>query len=79
VGMENEKIYTLEFTESQLYELRDILDSEVNEWIDKIDNPCEEMKEFTRRIDRVKLANETMEMFEVVKSKIDEIYVEEEN
>jgi len=77
--MENEKIYTLEFTESQLYELRDILDFEVNEWIDKIDNPCKELKELTRRKDRVKLASETMELFDVVKSKIDEIYVEEEN
>jgi hypothetical protein len=76
--MENEPIHTLEFTESQLFELYDLLDFEVDEWVEKIDNPCEELAKYTTRKDRVMIVDETMGLFEVVKAKIDEIFAEEE-
>jgi hypothetical protein len=76
--MENEKTYTLTFTESQIFDLQDILDSLLDDYMDLIDNPkTDDEKSLSREI-RVTVVDETMKLFEVVKTKVNEIFAEEE-
>lgn len=76
--MENEKTYTLTFTESQIFDLQDILDSILDDYMDLIDNPkTDDEKSLSREI-RVTVVDETMKLFEVVKTKVNEIFAEEE-
>jgi hypothetical protein len=76
--MEDEKTYTLTFTETQLFNLQDILDSVLDSDIDMIENPKTVAEMSVSRETRVEVVEETMELFEIVKAKIDEIFAEEE-
>lgn len=75
--MEIEPVYQLTLTESQLFYLRDMLDMIADEETNNIDNPSEDLEGMTNREMRVELLDETMEFFDLVKSKIDEIYEQE--
>ena len=77
--MEDEKTYTLTFTETQLFNLQDILDSVLDSDIDMIENPKTVAEMSVSRETRVEVVEETMELFEIVKAKIDEISSEEES
>jgi hypothetical protein len=77
--MEDEKTYTLTFTETQLFNLQDILDSVLDSDIDMIENPKTVAEMSVSRETRVEVVEETMELFEIVKAKIDEIFAEEES
>jgi hypothetical protein len=76
--MEDEKTYTLTFTETQLFNLQDILDCVLDSDIDMIENPKTVAEMSVSRETRVEVVEETMELFEIVKAKIDEIFAEEE-
>jgi hypothetical protein len=78
LGMEDEKTYTLNFTETQLFNLQDILDCVLDYDIDMIENPRTVDEKSVSRETRVEVVDETMELFEIVKAKIDEIFAEEE-
>ncbi len=77
--MEDEKTYTLTFTETQLFNLQDILDCVLDSDIDMIENPKTVAEMSVSRETRVEVVEETMELFEIVKAKIDEISSEEES
>jgi hypothetical protein len=76
--MENEKTYTLTFTESQIFDLQDILDSLLDDYMDMIENPKTDDEKSVSRELRVAVVDETMKLFEFVKTKVDEIFAEEE-
>jgi hypothetical protein len=76
--MENEKTYTLTFTENQLFNLQEILDSVLDDYFDLIENPKTADEMSVSRETRVAVVDETMKLFEVVKTKVDEIFAEEE-
>jgi hypothetical protein len=76
--MENEKTYTLTFTETQIFDLQDILDSLLDDYMDMIENPKTDDEKSVSRELRVAVLDETMKLFEVVKTKVDEIFAEEE-
>jgi hypothetical protein len=76
--MEDEKTYTLTFTENQLFNLQEILDSVLDDYFDLIENPKTADEMSVSRETRVAVVDETMKLFEVVKTKVDEIFAEEE-
>ncbi len=78
LAMENEKTYTLTFTENQLFNLQEILDSVLDDYFDLIENPKTADEMSVSRETRVAVVDETMKLFEVVKTKVDEIFAEEE-
>ena len=77
--MDIEPLHDLTITESQLFYLRDLLDYIVDEDMESIDNPPEDLGQVTTREIRVRFMNETMELFDVVKEKVDEILIQDNN
>ena len=75
--MDTEPIHKLTLTDSQLFYLYDILDNSVDEDMESIDNPSEALGQGTTRETRMVFAEETMELFEVVKKKVDELLKQE--
>jgi hypothetical protein len=75
--MDIEPIHQLTLTDSQLFYLYDILDNSVDEDMESIDNPSEALGQGTTRETRMAFAEETMELFEVVKKKVDELLKQE--
>jgi hypothetical protein len=76
--MEDEKTYTLTFTETQLFNLQEILDSVVDLDIEMMENPKTDDEKSVPRETMVTIVQDSMELFEIVKTKIDEIFAEEE-
>jgi len=75
--MDDNDLITLSFTEEQIFNLYDILNSVLDEDIEFIDNPSEPFKSLLSRETLIESANETMQLFDIVNNKIEELYKEE--
>jgi hypothetical protein len=75
--MDDNDLITLSFTEEQIFNLYDILNSVLDEDIESIDNPSEPFKSLLSRETLIESANETMKLFDIVNNKIEELYKEE--
>jgi len=75
--MDDNDLITLSFTEEQIFNLYDIINSVLDEDIEFIDNPSEPFKSLLSRETLIESANETMKLFDIVNNKIEELYKEE--